>query len=85
VAERGPCVEARLRDFLEQGFEVAMVRDATAGARNEEGDGYRAALVNFRLLALALWTTRERVNYVGATSVGVEGSDGGCPISVRAS
>jgi nicotinamidase-related amidase len=53
------CVEAHLRDFLEQGFEVAMVRDATAGARNEEGDGYRAALVNFRSLAHALWTTRE--------------------------
>ena len=37
------CVEAHLRDFLEHGFEVAMVRDATAGTRNEEGDGYRAA------------------------------------------
>jgi nicotinamidase-related amidase len=58
------CVEAHLRDFLEQGFEVAMVRDATAGARNEEGDGYRAALVNFRSLAHALWTTRETVQYI---------------------
>jgi nicotinamidase-related amidase len=52
------CVEARLRDFLEHGFEVAMVRDATAGTTNEEGDGYRAALVNFRFMAHALWTTR---------------------------
>jgi nicotinamidase-related amidase len=60
------CVEAHLRDFLEQGFEVAMVRDATAGARNEEGDGYRAALVNFRALAHALWTTRETVRAVEA-------------------
>ena len=66
------CVEAHLRDFLEQGFEVAMVRDATAGARNEEGDGYRAALVNFRALAHALWTTRETVGYIQATSDGVE-------------
>jgi nicotinamidase-related amidase len=65
------CVEAHLRDFLEQGFEVAMVRDATAGARNEEGDGYRAALVNFRALAHALWTTRETVNYLEAASAGV--------------
>ena len=32
-------VEAHLRDFLEHGFEVAMVRDATAGPANEEGDG----------------------------------------------
>ena len=64
------CVEAHLRDFLEQGFEVAMVRDATAGARNEEGDGYRAALVNFRALAHALWTTREAVGYIAAASRG---------------
>jgi nicotinamidase-related amidase len=56
------CVEAHLRDFLENGFEVAMVRDATAGAKNEEGDGYQAALVNFRFLAHALWTTREAVD-----------------------
>ena len=55
------CVEAHLRDFLEHGFEVAMVRDATAGTRNEEGDGYRAALVNFRFLAHALWTTEDAV------------------------
>lgn len=55
------CVEAHLRDFLEHGFEVAMVRDATAGTTNEEGDGYRAALVNFRFLAHALWTTEEAV------------------------
>jgi nicotinamidase-related amidase len=55
------CVEAHLRDFLEQGFEVAAVRDATAGTTNEEGDGYRAALVNFRFLAHALWTTGEAV------------------------
>jgi hypothetical protein len=50
-----------LRDLLEQGFEVAMVRDATAGARNDEGDGYQAALVNFRFLAHALWTTQEAI------------------------
>jgi nicotinamidase-related amidase len=62
------CVEAHLRDFLEQGFEVAMVRDATAGARNEEGDGYRAALVNFRALAHALWTTRETIESIEAVS-----------------
>ena len=65
------CVEAHLRDFLEQGFEVAMVRDATAGARNAEGDGYRAALVNFRALAHALWTTRETVNYIETASDGI--------------
>ena len=55
------CVEAHLRDFLEHGFEVAMVRDAVAGTKNEEGDGYRAAMVNFRFLAHAVWTTEEAV------------------------
>jgi nicotinamidase-related amidase len=62
------CVEAHLRDFLEQGFEVAMVRDATAGTKNEEGDGYRAALVNFRFLAHALWTTRHTVGLMREAS-----------------
>ena len=38
-----------------------MVRDAAAGPANEEGDGYRAAMVNFRFLAHALWTTEEAV------------------------
>ena len=55
------CVEAHLRDFLEHGFEVAMVRDATAGTTNEEGDDYRSAMVNFRFLAHALWTTEDAV------------------------
>lgn len=51
------CVESHLRDLLEQGFEVVVVRDATAGARLPEGDAYLAALVNFRFLANALWST----------------------------
>ena len=55
------CVESHLRELLEQGFEVAVVRDATAGARLPEGDGYLAALINFRYIANALWTTDEAV------------------------
>lgn len=55
------CVEAHFRDLLEHGFEVAMIRDAIGGTINEEGDGYQAALVNFRFLAHALWTTQEAV------------------------
>ena len=52
------CVESHLRDFLEQGFEVAVVADATAGPRHPEwGDGYTAALINFRFLAHAVMTT----------------------------
>jgi len=55
------CVEAHFRDLLECGFEVAMVRDAIGGTSNEEGDGVQAALVHFRFLAHALWTTGEAV------------------------
>jgi biuret amidohydrolase len=55
------CVEAHFRDLLEHGFEVAMIRDAIGGTMNEEGDGVQAALVNFRFLAHALWTTRHAV------------------------
>lgn len=40
------CVEAHLRELLEQGFEVAVVKDATAGAKLPEGDGYEAAMTN---------------------------------------
>lgn len=61
------CVEAHMRDFIEHGFEVAMVRDATAGAANEEGDGYQAALINWRFLAHALWTTAEAVKRIETT------------------
>jgi len=55
------CVEAHMRELLEQGFEVAVVRDATAAAMLPEGDGYLAALTNFRYMANALWTTDEAV------------------------
>jgi biuret amidohydrolase len=55
------CVEAHLRELLEQGFEVAVVRDATAAAALPEGDGYLAAIINFRYIANAVWTTEEAV------------------------
>ena len=56
------CVEAHLRELLEQGFEVAVVKDATAGARHPElGDGYRAALINYGYMANAVLTTDDAV------------------------
>ncbi|TAM89336.1 cysteine hydrolase [bacterium] len=55
------CVESHLRELTEQGFEVAVVRDATAAAKVPEGDGYLAAIINFRYIADALWTTDEAV------------------------
>jgi nicotinamidase-related amidase len=56
------CVEAHLRELLEQGFEVTVVKDATAGARHPElGDGYQAALINYGYLANAVLITDEAV------------------------
>ena len=60
------CVEAHLRELLEQGFEVTVVKDATAGARHPElGDGYKAALANFGFLASGVITTEEAVQAMG--------------------
>ena len=58
------CVESHLRELLEQGFEVAVVKDATAGAMLPEGDGYLAAIINFRYIANALWSTDEAVTQI---------------------
>jgi nicotinamidase-related amidase len=55
------CVESHMRELLEQGFEIAVVSDATAAAKLPDYDGYTAALVNFRFMANALWTTDEAV------------------------
>ncbi len=62
------CVESHLRDLLEQGFEVAVVRDATAAAKLPEGDGYQAALTNFRFLASTVWDTDEAVSRLKETA-----------------
>ncbi|MBN3907945.1 MAG: cysteine hydrolase [Nostoc sp. NMS1] len=56
------CVEAHLRELLEQGFEVLVVKDATAAPRHPElGDGYKAALINFGYIANAVLSTDEVV------------------------
>ena len=55
------CTESHMRELMEQGFEVAVVSDATAAAIVEEGNGYESALVNFRFIANTVWTTKEAV------------------------
>lgn len=55
------CVESHLRALLEAGFEVAVVKDATAAAVVPGLDGYTAALTNFRFLASSVMTTEEFV------------------------
>ncbi len=59
-------VEAHMRELLEQGFEVAVVKDATAAAMLPEGDGYLAAITNFRYMANAVWTTEDTVKRIAA-------------------
>ncbi len=60
------CVQAHLHELLENGFEVAEVRDATAAARVPEGDGYLAAIINFRYIANGLWTTDDAIKRIAA-------------------
>ncbi|OGS92031.1 MAG: isochorismatase [Gallionellales bacterium GWA2_60_18] len=61
------CTESHLRELMEQGFEVTVVTDATAAAQVPEGDGYQAALVNFRYIANANWSTRQAVEKIGSS------------------
>jgi PAS domain S-box-containing protein len=56
------CVESRLRQLMEQGFEVAVAKDAAVAPKHPEwGYGYTAALINFAFLAHAVLTTDETV------------------------
>ncbi len=63
------CLESHLRELLEQGFEVSVVKDATAAARHPElGDGYTSALTNFGFLASAVLTTDEVLSSLRAAA-----------------
>ncbi len=62
------CTESHMRALLEAGFEVLVVRDATAAAIVAEGDGYQAALVNFRFMANGVTTTAELEGEFGRLS-----------------
>ncbi len=62
------CTESHLRELLEQGFEVAVVSDATAAAQVPDGDGYQSALVNFRFIANTVWTTAEALERIERTT-----------------
>ena len=67
------CVEAHLRELTEQGFEVAVVKDATAGAQLPGGDFYQAALLNFRMIASAVLTTEEAITALGGQTTSASG------------
>jgi biuret amidohydrolase len=55
------CIESHMRHLLEQAFEVAVVKDATAAFQLPGLDGYAAALTNFQMIANAVMTTGEVV------------------------
>jgi nicotinamidase-related amidase len=68
------CVEAHLRELIEDGFEVTVIRDATAAAKHPElGDGYQAAITNFGFLASGVVATDEAVESMRQASVAVAG------------
>lgn len=60
------CTESHMRELIEQGFEVAVVSDGTAAAIVPDGNGYEAALTNFRFIANDLITTKEAVAAIRA-------------------
>lgn len=80
------CVESHMRNLIEEGFEVAIVSDATAAAKLPGYDGFEAAFVNYRMIASDVWSTDEAVekiaaargnlvNISGASGIGLDGFD----------
>lgn len=55
------CTESHMRDLVESGFDVSVVKDATAAAILPGMNGYEAALVNFRMISSHVFTTEDVV------------------------
>lgn len=60
------CLESHVRDLIEAGFEVVVVRDAIAAGVNDEGDGYAAAMTNYRYITNGMWRTEDAVERMKA-------------------
>jgi nicotinamidase-related amidase len=58
------CTESHMRELIEQGFEVAVVSDGTAAAIVPDGNGYEAAMTNFRFIANDVISTEEAVTAI---------------------
>lgn len=58
------CTESHMREFMEQGFEVQVVSDATAAAQLPGLDGYKAAMINVRMIANSVRTTKETLTQI---------------------
>jgi nicotinamidase-related amidase len=59
------CVEAHMRELIEDGFEVAVVGDATASAILPELDGNQAAQTNYRMISSHVFQTADLVKAFG--------------------
>ena len=59
------CVEAHMRELMEDGFEVAVVGDATASAILPGLDGNQAAQTNFRMISSHVFQTADLVKAFG--------------------
>ena len=60
------CTESHMRTLIENGFEVMVVTDATAGAITGHYNGYEASLTNFRMIASAVDNTENTVKAIKA-------------------
>jgi len=60
------CTESHMRDLGESGFDVSVVKDATAGAILPNMNAYEAAVINFRMIASHVYTTEEVVKELKA-------------------
>jgi nicotinamidase-related amidase len=60
------CVESHLRELLEDGFEVAVVGDATASAILPGLDGNQAAQTNYRFISSHVYKTAEMEEVIKA-------------------
>jgi len=58
------CTESHMRELVEQGFEVMVVTDATAGAITEHYNGYEASLTNFRFIASKIDNTENTISSI---------------------
>jgi hypothetical protein len=57
-----------MRELVEQGFQVAVVADATAAAKLPGDDGYEAAFVNYRFIDSDVWSTKHTGDKMGGAS-----------------
>jgi nicotinamidase-related amidase len=76
------CVESHMRNLIEEGFEVAIVSDATAAAKLPGYDGFEAAFVNYRMIASDVWSTDEAVEKIAAARGNLVNTSGASGIAL---